>query len=261
MENRAVGSSPSSCAVVVANVSKRFGARTVLNGVNLEIPAGATVALLGPSGGGKSTLLRCLNGLNDFDSGEIRIGPHILRPGRAANGAALPLVRRLFGMIFQDFQLFPHLSVLDNVMEAPVQVLRLGRDDARARAVRLLQRVGMAGHLAAYPQQLSGGQKQRVAIARAILRDPKILILDDALASVDTITEERILQGLADIMRGRTTILISHRISTVQNASHIFVIEHGQVAEQGTHSELIRTGGYYADLYQKQLLEEELEAI
>jgi ATP-binding cassette subfamily B protein len=108
---------------------------------------------------------------------------------------------------------------------------------------------------------LSGGQKQRVAIARAILRNPKILILDDALASVDTLTEERILTGLADVMRGRTTILISHRVSTVRTANRIFVIEHGEVAEQGTHAELILNGGYYADLYQKQLLEEELEAI
>ena len=95
---------------------------------------------------------------------------------------------------------------------------------------------------------LSGGQKQRVAIARAILRDPRILILDDALSSVDTLTEERILEGLAGVMRGRTTILISHRVSTVRNASRIFVIEHGEVAEQGTHAELVASGGYYADL-------------
>ena len=108
---------------------------------------------------------------------------------------------------------------------------------------------------------LSGGQKQRVAIARAILRNPPILILDDALSSVDTLTEERILASLEGLMRGRTTILISHRVSTVRNAGRIFVIEHGRVAEQGSHSELIGSGGYYADLYQKQLLEEELEAV
>jgi ATP-binding cassette subfamily B protein len=108
---------------------------------------------------------------------------------------------------------------------------------------------------------LSGGQKQRVAIARAILREPRILILDDALSSVDTLTEERILTALGDVMKGRTTILISHRVSTVQTASRIFVIEHGEVAEQGTHAQLVANGGYYADLYQKQLLEEELEAI
>ena len=107
----------------------------------------------------------------------------------------------------------------------------------------------------------SGGQKQRTAIARAILRDPRILILDDALSSVDTITEERILHHLSEIMRGRTTILISHRVSTVKDADRIFVLEHGSVVEQGSHTELLQQGGYYADLYQKQLLEEELEAI
>ena len=108
---------------------------------------------------------------------------------------------------------------------------------------------------------LSGGQKQRAAIARAILRNPRILILDDALSSVDTLTEEKILNGLADVMRNRTTILISHRVSTVQNADRIVVLSHGRVVETGTHRELLERGGYYAELYQKQLLEEELEAI
>jgi len=108
---------------------------------------------------------------------------------------------------------------------------------------------------------LSGGQKQRTAIARAILRDPRILILDDALASVDTATEERILTELSSVMRGRTTILISHRVSTVRHADRIFVLEHGEVVAEGSHAELLQGGGYYADLYQKQLLEEELEAI
>src|SRR5262249_14709107 len=138
-----------------------------------------------------------------------------------------------------------------------------------ARAAEL---AGLAPDIAGFPAgyqtmigerglTLSGGQKQRVAIARAVLRDPRILILDDALSSVDTLTEERILTGLATVMQGRTTILISHRVSTVRSAQRIFVIEHGVVAEQGSHAELAANGGYYADLYQKQLLEEELEAI
>ena len=149
--------------------------------------------------------------------------------------------------------------------------LRRGERDRR-RDRRAAELAGLAPDIATFPDgyetivgergiTLSGGQKQRVAIARAILRNPRILILDDALSSVDTLTEERILQGLAGVMRGRTTILISHRVSTVRNASRIFVLEHGEVAEQGTHAELIRSGGYYADLYQKQLLEEELETI
>jgi ATP-binding cassette subfamily B protein len=108
---------------------------------------------------------------------------------------------------------------------------------------------------------LSGGQKQRTAIARAVVRNPRILILDDALSSVDTLTEDRILNHLEEVRRGRTTILISHRVSTVRNADRIFVVENGRIAEEGSHAELLELGGYFADLYQKQLLEEELEAI
>ena len=168
------------------------------------------------------------------------------------------------------------LAAYQRLREEPFEMLLtdivMPEMDGIELARRAAELAGLAPDIASFPDgygtiigergiTLSGGQKQRVAIARAILRNPKILILDDALASVDTLTEERILTGLAGVMRGRTTILISHRVSTVQNASQIFVIEHGEVAEQGTHAELIRNGGYYADLYQKQLLEEELETI
>ncbi len=141
-----------------------------------------------------------------------------------------------------------------------------------AEIERVAEIAGLAPDIAGFPEgyntmvgerglTLSGGQKQRTAIARALLRNPRILILDDALSSVDTLTEERILTGLASVMRGRTTILVSHRVSTIRNADHIFVLEHGTVVESGSHQTLLSTGGYYADLYQKQLLEEELEAI
>ena len=146
----------------------------------------------------------------------------------------------------------------------------MGRE--QVRSAPLADLAGLAADIAALPNgyetmmgergiTLSGGQKQRTAIARAILRNPRILILDDALSSVDTVTEEQILASLADVMRDRTTILISHRVSTVQNAHRIVVLSHGNVVEIGTHQELQKRGGYYAELYQKQLLEEELEAI
>src|SRR6516225_1915001 len=153
-----------SVQVAIANVAKKFGDRTVLADVSLTINSGETVALIGPSGGGKSTLLRCINGLNTFDSGEIRVGPYALKP--PGQGEAACHIRRLFGMVFQDFQLFPHLTALQNVMEAPCQVLKQSKAEARERGMALLQRVGLESHATAFPQQLSGGQKQRVAIAR-----------------------------------------------------------------------------------------------
>jgi ATP-binding cassette subfamily B protein len=173
-------------------------------------------------------------------------------------------LRRNIGLVPQETFLFSS-TLADNIA--------FGVEEASEDRIRWAAEVaGLAGDVENFPNgyktmvgerglTLSGGQKQRTAIARAILRDPRILILDDALSSVDTLTEERILTRLAEIMRGRTTILISHRVSTVRQADRIVVIENGRIAEQGSHGELIGLGGYYADLYQKQLLEEELESI
>jgi ATP-binding cassette, subfamily B, multidrug efflux pump len=239
-------------------VEMKYPSGYALKNITLKIPAGATVAIVGHTGSGKSTLVNLIPRLMDPTSGTVLLDGHDLRD------LDPEWLRRQIGFVPQETFLFS-ATLAENIAWGVDQA----SPDEIAHAAEL---AGLAPDIASFPDgygtvigergiTLSGGQKQRVAIARAILRNPKILILDDALASVDTLTEERILTGLASVMRGRTTILISHRVSTVQNASRIFVIEHGEVAEQGTHAELIRSGGYYADLYQKQLLEEELEAI
>jgi ABC-type polar amino acid transport system ATPase subunit len=227
--------------ITIRGVCKQFGDRMILNAVSLAIPPGETVAILGPSGGGKSTLLRCLNGLNDFDAGEIDVGPHKLRPGGAANRGVLPQVRRLFGMVFQDFQLFPHLTVLENVIEAPRRVLHLPRAEAEARAIRLLKRVGMADHLAAYPQRLSGGQKQRVAIARALAMEPRGLLCDEITSALDPELKGEVLDVLEGLKKdGLTIILVTHEIGFARRAAdRVVVLCDGKVLEEGPPREVL----------------------
>ncbi|HYL76219.1 MAG TPA: ABC transporter ATP-binding protein [Bryobacteraceae bacterium] len=240
------------------DVEVKYSTGLALRKVDLEIPAGATVAIVGHTGSGKSTLVSLIPRLIDPTRGAVYLDDRDLRT------LDPEWVRRQIGFVPQETFLFS-ATLAENIA--------WGVPGASAADIaRAADLAGLAPDIAGFPAgfetmigerglTLSGGQKQRVAIARAILRDPRILILDDALSSVDTLTEERILTGLAEVMAGRTTILISHRVSTVQNAWRIFVIEHGEIVEQGTHAELIASGGYYADLYQKQLLEEELEAI
>jgi polar amino acid transport system ATP-binding protein len=186
--------------VELRGVVKRFAQRTVLNGVDLVIEPGRTAALIGPSGGGKSTLLRCINGLTTFDAGEIRVGPHTLGPrGTSSRDGAVAAVRRLFGMIFQDFQLFPHLTAAGNIMEAPVHVLRMPAAEAHERAVQLLARVGLADRADAYPRELSGGQKQRVAIARALAMEPRGLLCDEITSALDPELKLEVLGVLEEL--------------------------------------------------------------
>jgi ABC-type polar amino acid transport system ATPase subunit len=227
--------------ITLNNVSKHFDDRRVLDGISLTIPPGQTVALLGPSGGGKSTLLRCLNGLCAFDRGEIQIGPHRLGSGTASNGAQLRQVRRLFGMVFQDFQLFPHLNVLDNVIEAPCRVQGTARAEACKRAEQLLQRVGMSAHLAAYPQQLSGGQKQRVAIARALAMEPLGLLCDEITSALDPELKGEVLNVLEDLKRdGLTLILVTHEIGFARRAAdRVVVLCDGRILEDGPPAEVL----------------------
>jgi ABC-type polar amino acid transport system ATPase subunit len=226
--------------IVIKNLSKQFGARKVLNGISLTISPGETVALLGPSGGGKSTLIRCLNGLNFFDAGEIQVGPHRLLPGSRNRRGDIARVRRSFGMIFQDFQLFPHLSVIDNVKEAPLRVLGLPALEAQRRAEKLLDRVGMTSHARAYPQQLSGGQKQRAAIARALAMEPRGLLCDEITSALDPELKGEVLGVLEGLKRdGLTILLVTHEIAFARRAAdRIVMLCDGQILEEGPPAEV-----------------------
>ena len=222
--------------VAIRKVAKRFGTRQVLDGVELTIQPGETVALIGPSGGGKSTLLRCINGLTHFDAGEIRVGPHLL-----CGGPQLPpretviQIRRLFGMIFQDFQLFPHLTAAGNIMEAPVHVLGVPAVDARRRAMELLARVGLADRADAYPRELSGGQKQRVAIARALAMEPRGLLCDEITSALDPELKHEVLAVLEELKaEGLALIVVTHELGFARrSADRIVVLDGGRVIEDG----------------------------
>lgn len=222
--------------VGLSGVAKRFGPRQVLDGVDLTIQPGETVALIGPSGAGKSTLLRCINGLTHFDAGEIRVGPHQLRGGpHRPPRETVTQIRRLFGMIFQDFQLFPHLTAAGNIMEAPVHVLGVPPAAARQRAMALLDRVGLADHADAYPRELSGGQKQRVAIARALAMEPRGLLCDEITSSLDPELKHEVLGVLEDLKQdGLALIVVTHELGFARRtADRIVVLDGGKVIEEG----------------------------
>jgi polar amino acid transport system ATP-binding protein len=230
--------------VEISKLTKRFGPRTILDDISLSIEAGQTVALIGPSGGGKSTLLRCINGLNTFDSGTIHVGEHVLEPNR--NHHTCPgarQVRRVFGMIFQDFQLFPHLTALQNVIEAPCSVLKLPKKDAEDRGRRLLARVGLEDRAHAYPSELSGGQKQRVAIARAMAMEPRGLLCDEITSALDPELKNEVLVVLESLKRdGLTLILVTHEIGFAKRAAdRVIVLAGGKIIEDGPPRQVIES--------------------
>lgn len=230
-------------SITLRNVTKRYGANVILDDISLEVAPGETVALIGPSGGGKSTLLRCLNCLNGFDSGEIRVGPYTLQPDRKGQVPASEKqhVRRLLGMIFQDFQLFPHLTALQNVIEAPIYVLRKDRHEMRERGLKLLERVGLGARAQMYPHQLSGGQKQRVAIARALAMEPRGLLCDEITSALDPELKGEVLDVLVDLKReGLTLLMVTHEIGFARKAAdRVVVLAGGKIVESGPPSQVI----------------------
>ena len=235
-----------------------YNGTPVLHDINLRIPAGSSLAIVGPTGSGKTTLVSLIARIYDAAPGTVLID------GRSVRDYPLELLRRNIGFVPQETFLFSE-TVRENIA--------FGVENATDDQIRwAASAASIAEDIEGFPDQyrtlvgergitLSGGQKQRTAIARAVIRDPRILILDDALSSVDTQTEDRILNRLREIMRDKTTIFISHRVSTVRNADRIAVLHGGRIVEAGTHEELLALNGYYSDLYNKQLLEEELAEV
>jgi ATP-binding cassette subfamily B protein len=245
-------------AIEFVNLNFDYGAGPVLREINLSIPAGTSLALVGPTGSGKTTLASLIPRLYDAPEGSVLID------GIPVRHYPFAVLRANIGMVPQETFLFSE-TLLENIRfgkpSATVEDAKAVAEAAQIRKEFEEFPKGFETMVGERGVTLSGGQKQRTSIARALLTEPAILILDDALASVDTYTEERILEALREKMQGRTTLLISHRISTVRNADRIAVLEDGRIMQQGTHAELIEQGGYYAGLAQKQQLEEELTVL
>ena len=225
--------------VSIRNVQKAYHGRPVLNGIHLDVESGDLVALIGPSGCGKSTLLRCLNGLESLDSGEIEITGTQLRSqaelGEKEFHRRSKLIRKNVGMVFQSFNLFPHLTVLENITKAPVVVQGLDPKAAAEIAEKLLSKVGLAQHQDHYPYELSGGQQQRAAIARALALSPQILLYDEPTSALDPSLVDEVLQVMKQLdQEGMTQIVVTHEMRFARDvADKIVYIESGAIVEAG----------------------------
>jgi polar amino acid transport system ATP-binding protein len=228
--------------ITVTNLVKRYGATEILKGISLQVQKGEVHSIIGPSGGGKSTFLRCINGLESFQSGELRIGGHVLTPMTTPRSDArlLEAIRRQVGFVFQQFNLFPHLTVLENVIEAPIHVLKLPRSEARQRAERLLARVGLSLKYDTYPRDLSGGQQQRVAIARTLVMEPDVILFDEPTSALDPVMAGEILALIEDLAKaGQTMIVVTHSMGFARNvASQVHVFADGYDVESGLPSKV-----------------------
>ena len=215
--------------IEISNISKSYGAFQVLKNCSASIARGEVVVICGPSGSGKSTLIKTVNGLETIDSGEINVGGFRLAPD-VTDVAAL---RRSVGMVFQSFELFPHLTVLSNVTIAQVKVLKRSRADAEEKARMLLARVGLSGHIAKYPAQLSGGQQQRVAIARALALDPEVMLFDEPTSALDPEMVNEVLDvmiGLAQ--QGMTMVCVTHEMGFARSvANRVLFMDGGEIVE------------------------------
>ena len=227
----------SAAKISLRGVHKSFGANSVLNGIDLDIAEGTVVSLIGPSGSGKSTLLRCVNLLEPIDDGGIFLDDiDISIPGFDANP-----VRRRIGMVFQNFNLFPHMSVQDNITLSPIRTLGVNKTVARAKAAELLERFGLADKYNAFPDQLSGGQQQRVAIVRALAIEPEVLLLDEITSSLDPELVGEVLDVVRELKTsGMTLVLATHEMGFARDISDLVcVLDGGHIIEQGAPSQVL----------------------
>ena len=231
--------------VSVRNLGKRFGQHQVLKDVSLEVASGEVVVIFGRSGSGKSTLLRCINLLEEPTSGSVEVDGIEFRPGPLTSRLKRATVREIrlkTGMVFQDFNLFPHLSVIQNVVEAPITVKKMPREEAEELGMRFLEKVGVADKKDEHPIRLSGGQKQRVAIARALTMQPKILLFDEPTSALDPELIGEVLAVMKDLAHeaGVTMLVVTHEMGFAREVAHRMVFMHeGRLIEEGPPAELV----------------------
>lgn len=214
----------------IRNLTKRYGENTVLRDLSFTVRRGEVIVVLGPSGCGKSTLLRCINALEPIQGGEILLGGEVID----RSPAGLPALRRRIGMVFQSYELFPHMTVMENILLAPCKVLGTKKEDAKAEAEALLRRVGLWEKRDSYPRELSGGQKQRVAIVRALCMHPEILLFDEVTAALDPEMVREVLDVVLDLAReGKTMVIVTHEMQFARAiADRVLFLEDGKIAEE-----------------------------
>lgn len=219
----------------IRNLTKRYGENTVLRDLSFTVRRGEVIVVLGPSGCGKSTLLRCINALEPIQGGEILLGGEVID----RSPAGLPALRRRIGMVFQSYELFPHMTVMENILLAPCKVLGTKKEDAKAEAEALLRRVGLWEKRDSYPRELSGGQKQRVAIVRALCMHPEILLFDEVTAALDPEMVREVLDVVLDLAReGKTMIIVTHEMQFARAiANRVLFLEDGKIAEEAAPEE------------------------
>ena len=220
----------------IRGLKKSYGDAEILKGVNLDVRQGEVVVILGPSGSGKSTFLRCINGLEEIQGGEVRLDGETIS---GLKNSALPAVRQKLGMVFQSYDLFPHMNILDNITLAPTKVQKRSRKEAEAEARELLSRVNLADKEKAYPRMLSGGQKQRVAIVRALAMHPELMLFDEVTAALDPEMVREVLDVIMELSeQGLTMLIVTHEMSFARAvAERIVFMDGGHIVETGTPEE------------------------